>query len=83
MERLIFRPRRCSALDQLLDSNARRLDTLHNRGVDVIVNGPALLQFVFDRVLATGPRADHRLNWARNVASLLDDVESCDAMAMR
>jgi hypothetical protein len=76
MERFDIRPRRYSPLSQLLDSNARRLDTLHHRGVDVVLDGPALLQFVFERVLATGARTDYRVNWALNVAGLLDDIES-------
>ena len=60
----------------MLDSNECRLDRLDSQGIEFIVDGVAVLQFLFQRVLATRTAQDFKLNWALNVAGLLDQVET-------
>jgi hypothetical protein len=59
----------------LLDSNEVRLDRLASHEVPVLVDGPALLLFVFQRTLVNRAKNDEKLAWARNVAGLLDELE--------
>jgi hypothetical protein len=59
----------------VLDSNERRLDLLHHRGLRIVVDGPALLQFVFEQTLAHDA-VQFRRRWVLNVAGLLDAVDT-------
>jgi hypothetical protein len=59
----------------LFDSNELRLDRLALDGVPVLVDGPALLLFVFERALINRAPKDSKLAWARNVAGLLNELE--------
>jgi hypothetical protein len=65
-----------SELRLLLDSNELRLDRLDRLGVPVIVDGPALLLFMFQRLVDRNRSAvEAKLTWARNIAGLIDDYE--------
>jgi hypothetical protein len=59
----------------LLDSNEIRLDRLALGGVPVLVDGPALLMFVFEHALINRAPKDGKVAWARNVAGLLSELE--------
>src|SRR5215831_5687555 len=59
----------------VLDANERRLDILHQRGVRLVIDGPALLQFVFEQILAHDA-VQFRRKWVFNVARLLDAVDT-------
>jgi hypothetical protein len=63
------------SLGQVLESNARRLDALDRQGTQVVVDAPAVLEFLFDRALADATPLEFRLNWVRNVAGLLNSIE--------
>jgi hypothetical protein len=60
----------------LLDSNEVRLDRLASDSVPVLVDGPALLLFVFQHALVDRAPRDGKLAWARNVAGLLNELEA-------
>jgi hypothetical protein len=65
-----------SMLERVLDSNECRLDRLDDQGMEFIIDGVAVLQFLVQRILASRTAQDFRLNWALNVAGLLDQVET-------
>ncbi len=64
----------------MLESNERRLDALDRRGVLVAVDGRTVLQFLFDRTLASNTTRAFRLNWGLNVAGLLNEAEQMHAL---
>ena len=67
---------RPSKVRLMLDSNELRLDRLDRLGVPVIIDGPALLLFMFQRLLdKNGTLAEAKLTWARDIAGLIDDFE--------
>ena len=68
--------RRRTGLGELLDSNARRLDHLGSHGTSLIIDGPAVIEFVFERVLASRTTNEFTLKWAQNVSGLLDHLET-------
>jgi hypothetical protein len=76
MGRRHIHPDNQSILERVLDSNECRLDRLDGHGIEFAIDGAAVLQFLFQRVLASRTTHDFRLNWAMNVAGLLDEVET-------
>jgi hypothetical protein len=66
---------RRSIAGRVLDSNESRLETLHRRGVHVVVDGRSLLEFFFVQTLASDAE-QFRHKWAMNVSSLLDQVDA-------
>jgi hypothetical protein len=68
--------RRRTNLSELLDCNARRLDQLGSRRAVVAIDGAAVIEFVFERVLASATASEFTLKWARNVSGLLDELEA-------
>lgn len=68
--------RRRTSLSELLDYNARRLDQLGSRGTVLAIDGAAVIEFVFERVLASATASEFTLKWARNVSGLLDQLEA-------
>jgi hypothetical protein len=67
---------RRSILGRVLESNECRLDALDRQGIPVVVDGPTVLEFLFDRALASGTARELRLNWMLNIAGLLNQVET-------
>src|SRR3954464_4571117 len=65
-----------SILIRVRDSNAARLDRLHSHGVQLVVDGCDVLQFLFERVLATQTVSEFDRSWAFNIEGLLDQVET-------
>jgi hypothetical protein len=65
-----------SIFGRVLESNECRLDALDRQGIQISVDGPTVLEFLFDRALANGTTREHRLNWMLNVAGLLNQVET-------
>ena len=63
-------------LIRVRDSNAARLDRLHSHGVQLVVDGCDVLQFLFERVLATKTVSEFDRSWALNIEGLLDQVET-------
>jgi hypothetical protein len=63
-------------LSRVLDSNGSRLDRLHERGFQLAVDGVAVIQFLFERILASPTQHDFRFNWAFDVAAVLADAET-------
>jgi hypothetical protein len=76
MGRRHIHPASHSTLERVLDSNECRLDRLDDQGIEFIVDGVAVLQFLFQRILASRTTQDFKLNWALNVAGLLEHVET-------
>jgi hypothetical protein len=76
-----------SILLRVSDSNAARLDRLHGQGVQVVVDGRDVLEFLFERVLATKTVSEFDRSWAFNIDGLLDQVETtagaCDVTTGR
>jgi hypothetical protein len=54
------------------------LDRLFARDVAVAINGPAALEFLFERVVATRSQEALRRDWVAQVARLLDQIEPAD-----
>jgi hypothetical protein len=67
---------RRSILTRVLESNECRLDVLDRQGIRVTVDGPTVLEFLFDRTLASGTARELRLNWMLNIAGLLNQIET-------
>ena len=67
---------RRSVLDRVIESNEYRLDALVRQGVDVTVDGPTVLQFLFERALATASAREFQLDWVLNVAGLVKQLEA-------
>ena len=67
---------RRSILGRVLESNERRLEALDRQGVRVMVDAPAVLEFLCDRALVSGTARELRLNWMLNVAGLLNELET-------
>ena len=65
-----------SILERLLESNECRLDRLDSQGIEFIIDGVAVLPFLLQRILVSRTTHDFKLNWALNVAGLLDQVET-------
>ena len=65
-----------SILIRVRDSNAVRLDRLHSHGVQLVVDGCDVLQFLFQRVLVTKTVSEFDRSWALNIEGLLDQVET-------
>ena len=65
-----------SIFARVLESNESRLDALDRQGIQIKVDGPTVLEFLFDRTLANGTTREHRLNWMLNVAGLLNQIET-------
>jgi hypothetical protein len=63
-------------LQRLLASNETRLDRLDHAGVPLVVDGSAVVEFLFERVMAHTTANDFKLSWALNVAGLLNELES-------
>jgi hypothetical protein len=68
--------RRRTSLNELLDCNARRLDQLGSRGTPIAIDGAAVIEFIFERVLGSTTTSEFTLKWARNVSGLLDQLET-------
>jgi len=66
---------RRSVLGRVAESNECRLDALGRQGVHVGVDGPTVLEFLFDRVFATGTARGLRRDWILNVAGWLSHIE--------
>ena len=69
-------PDRQSILERVLDSNECRLDRLDSQGIEFNIDGVAVLPVLLQRTLASRTNHDFKLNWALNVAGLLDQVET-------
>jgi hypothetical protein len=65
-----------STFGRVLESNECRLDALDRQGIRVDVDGPTVLEFLFDRALAFGTGRELRLNWVLNIAGWLNYIES-------
>jgi hypothetical protein len=60
----------------VLDSNEFRFDRLYERGFELAVDGVAVIQFLFERVVASPTQGDFRIKWALDVAGVLADAEA-------
>jgi hypothetical protein len=65
-----------STLAKVRESNEARLDALASKGVSIVIDGPALVSFLFDRALACDSARDFRRSWILNVAGLLNEIEA-------
>jgi hypothetical protein len=63
-------------LSRIDDSNAYRLDSLHARDIAFGIHGPAVLEFLFQRIIATKSTQALRRDWVLQVARLLDLIET-------
>jgi hypothetical protein len=70
-----------SILKRVRDSNAARLDRLHDHGVPVVVDGRDVLHFYFERVIAAKSVSEFDRSWALNIDGLLDQVETSASTA--
>ena len=65
-----------ATLGHVRESNERRFEALDRRGIEVVVDGPAVLQFLFHRTLVSRSPREFRLIWMLNVAGLLKNAEN-------
>jgi hypothetical protein len=63
-------------LEQVLASNERRLDALDRQGRRIVVDGSAVLEYLLDRARAHNTERELRLSWVRNVAGMLNHLET-------
>jgi len=70
------RPVRRTNFQRVIESNERRLEALDRQGVPLVVDGRRVLQFFFDRALASVTLRDFDHEWALNVTGLVKQFET-------
>ena len=64
-----------SSPGQIENANELRLDAFDRAGIPVMVDGRAVLGFLFNRTLGASTAREFRRSWVVSVAGLLDDIE--------
>ena len=67
---------RRSSFGRVLESNECRLEELDRQGIQVVVDGPQVIQFFFDRALASSTPREFEHEWVLNVAGLVKQFEA-------